>query len=142
MRLWFKRRKQDIKSSNGTSFYFFDFDDNIMFLSTPIFVRNKDTQEIIAKSTTEFATIDLDQFETFDGTYKNFHDIPDDELQPGQEQYFVEDVGKADLPVIQTDGFPDDGVLERILEIKYEFGIVRWGCYYWRSGESRCFTEE
>lgn len=39
----------------GRSFYFFDLDDNVFFLSTPIFVFHKKTNEEIALSSGEFA---------------------------------------------------------------------------------------
>jgi hypothetical protein len=99
--------KQDEKKmapkSDGVSFYFFDFDDNVMFLKTRIFIRNKETKELCGVTTKEFAKIQpelgkegkWEQYEKFDGTYRYFRDIPTDELQPGQKQYFVEDVEEA-----------------------------------------------
>lgn len=39
----------------GRSFYFFDFDDNIAFLSTPIFIFHKDTGLELSLSSHEFA---------------------------------------------------------------------------------------
>ena len=42
------------------SFYFFDFDDNIMFLSTPIFVKSQKTGEVKEVSTSKFAEIRMD----------------------------------------------------------------------------------
>jgi hypothetical protein len=85
------------------SFYFFDFDDNIMYLSTPVVIRNRQTGQSKNVSTTEFANIrnDLGQigawkdFEIFDGTYRHFSDIPPDQLKPSQTQYFLEDIEKA-----------------------------------------------
>ena len=38
-------RKVMTTNNESMSFYFFDFDDNTMFLSTPIFVKNKKTDE-------------------------------------------------------------------------------------------------
>jgi len=87
------------------SFYFFDLDDNTLFLETPIFVRKGDGEagEVKRLSTTEFAGIRTQlgkegpwkDFEIFDGTYGHFRDIPADELQPGQKQYLVEDIEQA-----------------------------------------------
>jgi len=90
-------------NSNRESFYLFDFDDNIMFLKTPIFVRNRVEGDVQSVSTTEFAEIrtklgevgDWKDYETYGGTYSHFRDIPADELQPGQKQYFVKDVEEA-----------------------------------------------
>ncbi|UCG12452.1 MAG: hypothetical protein JSU72_18510, partial [Deltaproteobacteria bacterium] len=91
------------QKDKSKSFYFFDFDDNIMFLSTPIFVKNKKTNEVKELSTSEFANIrtELGQIEpwkayaVYDGTYSHFRDIPEDDLQPGQKQWFVQDVEDA-----------------------------------------------
>lgn len=90
-------------NEESTSFYFFDFDDNIMFLTTPIFIMNTETNEPIAVSTGDFATIHpilgvpgkWENFAMFDGSYSHFRDIPADQLKPRQKQYFVEDVAKA-----------------------------------------------
>lgn len=89
------------------SFYFFDFDDNIMYLTTTILVKNVVTKEIVEVSTGEFANIQPSLGKTgkwadyviFEDSYKNFSDIPADKLLPGQEQHFVEDIKKA----IKTD---------------------------------------
>lgn len=96
--------------AKARSFYFFDFDDNIMFLPTPIYILNTETGETMGVSTGEFANIQPllgkpgkhESFSTFSvtikgirGSYHRFSDIPEDELQPGQRQYFVEDVEKA-----------------------------------------------
>lgn len=88
---------------DGTSFYLFDFDDNIMFLTTPIFIRNTDTGEVKAVSTGAFASIHpqlgtpgrWENYAMFDGSYRRFRDIPADDLKPGMLQYFVEDVRSA-----------------------------------------------
>jgi hypothetical protein len=85
------------------SFYFFDFDDNIMYLSTPILIRNRQTGRSKKVTTTEFADIRrvLGQtglwkdFEIFDGTYRHFRDIPAAQIKPSQSQYFLEDIEKA-----------------------------------------------
>ncbi len=90
-------------SSDGISFYFFDFDDNIMFLSTSIVVRNPVTRETRELSTGEFANVhsllgqpgDWQDWAMFDGSFKNFRDIPEDQLEPGQKQHFVNDVEAA-----------------------------------------------
>ena len=84
------------------SLYFFDVDDNIVFLSTPIYVLNTDTGVEKRVSTGEFAQIHphLEQpgmwedFRIFDGSFREFRDIEPDKLGPGQDQYFVRDVKK------------------------------------------------
>ena len=101
--------------SDGTSFYFFDFDDNIMFLSTPIFIMNKKTMKPKRLTTGEFAiiqpqlgrsgqyrdyaifdeTLDSVRYGRLHGSFNNFCDIPQNELKPGQKQHFVADVEEA-----------------------------------------------
>ncbi|WP_018240744.1 hypothetical protein [Ensifer sp. BR816] len=84
----------------GTSFYFFDFDDNIMFLDTPILLRNKQNGEIKTVSTSEFATIrkilgapgEWVDYEQFEDTYLHFGDRDPATLGPGERQYLLEDV--------------------------------------------------
>jgi hypothetical protein len=44
-------------SRGGRSFYFFDFDDNVIYLPTPLFLFNKKTGAEKALSTSEFAKI-------------------------------------------------------------------------------------
>lgn len=85
------------------SLYFFDVDDNILFLGTKIFIRNTVTGEEVPLSTEEYAATHphlgrpgrWEDFREFDGSFRQFRDISADQLRPGQRQYFVEDVEKA-----------------------------------------------
>jgi hypothetical protein len=85
------------------SFYFFDFDDNIMFLKTRIFVRNTLTRAEVALTTSEFALVHpqlgrpgrWEDFALFDGTDRDFRDRPADQLPAGGKQPFVRDVEEA-----------------------------------------------
>jgi len=85
------------------SFYFFDFDDNIMFLTTPVYVRNTKTGDIKSVSTHEFATIrqflgqagEWLDYEQFEGTYEHFGDKDASKIADGEKQFFVEDVAQA-----------------------------------------------
>jgi hypothetical protein len=89
--------------NKDVSFYFFDFDDNIMYLKTTIFIKNMVTKEIIEVSTGDFANIHPSlgksgkwaDFATFDGSYSNFSDIPAAQLPQGKMQHFVEDIKEA-----------------------------------------------
>jgi len=91
------------RDADAVSFYFFDFDDNIMFLGTPIYVLNVETKEEHGVSTGEFASIhsllgkpgEWEDFTMFDGSFREFRDIPEAELGPGDQQYFVRDVEAA-----------------------------------------------
>jgi cytidine deaminase len=99
------------------SFYFFDFDDNLMFLKTPILLRSRSTQKVKQVSTADFARIratlgapgDWEDFEAFDQTYSRFRDIPAAELRKNQRQHFVNDVAKEiakELSVWQAPSWP------------------------------------
>jgi cytidine deaminase len=95
--------KSTERAVEDLSFYFFDFDDNIMFVETPILIRNKATHRTKKVSTAEFARIrglfgqpgDWQDFELFDDTYSHFRDIPTEKMKPKDLQHFVNDVAKA-----------------------------------------------
>lgn len=93
----------------GRSFYFFDFDDNVMFLSTPIFIFHKTTRTEIRLSSGEYAqvqrsigksgpyaeyTIDLDDRT---GSFRAFRDRDFGLLEKlsGRKQIFVQDLAAA-----------------------------------------------
>lgn len=95
--------KAKSKSGKDLSFYFFDFDDNIMFVETPILIRDKKTKKVKKVSTAEFAKIrgefgkpgKYKDIEVFDDTYSHFRDIAADKMKANGVQHFVEDVTKA-----------------------------------------------
>ena len=112
-----QREKQNDRNfdKGGRSFYFFDFDENIAFLSTPSYFINKKTGEEVELSSREFILhaaqvgksgpykdfmIDLDPEK---GTFRCFRDqnIPLLKRLLGKKQMFVDDVaaalGKPDL---------------------------------------------
>lgn len=87
----------------GRSFYFFDFDDNVMFLTTRIFLFRRDNGAELALSTREFARISkavgragpwadfvLDQDDRT-GSFRRFRDFEPRE-QAGRPQPFIEDL--------------------------------------------------
>jgi hypothetical protein len=93
----------------GRSFYFFDFDDNVAFLTTPTFIFHKETGEEIKLSSGEFAQasrkigkqgdyanymIDTDPVK---GTFRCFRDREINWLQKlmGSRQTFVTDLGEV-----------------------------------------------
>jgi hypothetical protein len=96
----------------GRSFYFFDFDDNVVFLKTRIFLFERETGEEIALSTRDFAEISglvgkpgpWEAYELRDdersGSFRRFRDVPAAQRN-GQPQPFVEDllatIGRGDL---------------------------------------------
>lgn len=93
----------------GRSFYFFDFDDNIAFLTTPLILFHKETREELLISSGDFAqqhrhighsgvygAYDIDYCD-MTGTFRNFRDHHIDELErlQGRRQIFVQDVAHA-----------------------------------------------
>ncbi len=93
----------------GRSFYFFDFDDNVAYLSTPIIIFHKKTGHELALSSGQFAQENKnigksggyqDYFIDFSDTSGSFRHFRDKELHPleikaGKLQGFVEDIQKA-----------------------------------------------
>ncbi|KYG62580.1 hypothetical protein AZI87_14860 [Bdellovibrio bacteriovorus] len=110
----------------GRSFYFFDFDDNIAFLTTPLILFHKTDRHEVKISSGDFAQYhqsigksgpyadyDLD-FCDMTGTFRNFrdHHIEDIEKLQGKKQIFVQDVAEAL-------GFPD-----------FQWKGPSWECFY------------
>lgn len=93
----------------GRSFYFFDFDDNIAFLTTPLVLFHKKTKEELFLSSGEWAThhqsigksgiyeeFEID-WEEKNGTFRYFRDLEftDEDRQTGKKQTFVQDILSA-----------------------------------------------
>ena len=100
----------------GRSFYFFDFDDNIAFLTTPLILFHKSTGAELPLSSAEWAlhhaTIGQSgiyseyeiRWDDQTGTFKNFRDLDISELErlQGRKQPFVQDIlGALGLPDLQ-----------------------------------------
>ncbi|HAG90848.1 MAG TPA: hypothetical protein DCL41_03200 [Bdellovibrionales bacterium] len=93
----------------GRSFYFFDFDDNIAFLSTPTYVFHKSTGEELALTSQEFAMNSMGigksgplkdfrlDHDPVAGTFRNFRDKNISRLRKifGERQNFVRDLSEA-----------------------------------------------
>ncbi len=93
----------------GRSFYFFDFDDNVAYLSTPIIIFHKKTGEEVKLSSGDFAAehrnigssgLYQDYFMDFNDVNGSFRHFRDKELNPleikaGKKQGFVEDIEQA-----------------------------------------------
>ncbi len=93
----------------GRSFYFFDFDDNVAYLSTPILIFHKDSGAEFSLSSGEFAAEHknigksgrfADYYMDFNDTFGSFRHFRDKELNPievkaGKKQGFVEDIMRA-----------------------------------------------
>jgi hypothetical protein len=93
----------------GRSFYFFDFDDNVAFLSTPLFLFDRHTGRELQISSREFAEQSqhigkrgiykdyVMKFEPDTGTFRRFRDKNISWLARllGQRQVFVQDLAAA-----------------------------------------------
>jgi hypothetical protein len=110
----------------GRSFYFFDFDDNIAFLTTPLILFHKETKQELKLSSGDFAQFhhtfgESGPYKDYEvdycdktGTFRNFRDHDVDELLKlnKHRQIFVEDVAEAL-------GFPD-----------FQWKGPSWECFY------------
>ncbi|WP_374001398.1 hypothetical protein [Bdellovibrio bacteriovorus] len=110
----------------GRSFYFFDFDDNIAFLTTPLILFSKEDRSEVQISSGDFAQYhqsigESGPFADYEidfcdstGTFRNFRDVHVDELEKlnGKKQIFVQDVAAAL-------GFPD-----------FQWKGPSWECFY------------
>lgn len=103
----------------GRSFYFFDFDDNIAFLTTPLILFHKETKDELNLSSAEWALHHQAigkhgpyseyeiSFDDHQGTFRYFRDIniSDVEKEMMKRQPFVEDILAAlQLPDLQWKG--------------------------------------
>lgn len=110
----------------GRSFYFFDFDDNIAFLTTPLILFHKRDRHEILISSGDFAKFhnSIGQSDIYadyqidycdeKGTFRNFRDVDISEVEKlkGRTQIFVEDVAAAL-------NFPD-----------FQWKGPSWACFY------------
>jgi hypothetical protein len=110
----------------GRSFYFFDFDDNVAFLSTPAYIFHKDTGKELELSSGEFAQMHRSvghtgpyadykiDFCDRKGTFRRFRDQDLTVLQKvlGKRQVFVQDLAAAL-------GYPD-----------VQWKGPSWSCFY------------
>ncbi len=93
----------------GRSFYFFDFDDNIAFLTTPLILFHKESSDELFLSSGEWAlhhaSVGVNgpfkdyeiRYDDETGSFRCFRDLKIDELErlAGKKQLFVEDVQAA-----------------------------------------------
>lgn len=87
-------------AGSDQSFYFFDIDDNLLFLPTAIYLWNAETKTEKSVSSGEFAAIQnslgrpgpWQAWSIFDGTFRDFRDDP---ALPIEQQTFMRDLGLA-----------------------------------------------
>ncbi len=110
----------------GRSFYFFDFDDNIAFLTTPLILFHKENKSEVSISSGEYAKhhhligesglyadYDVD-YDDVRGTFRNFRDLHFGETErlAGKRQVFVNDIA-------EILGVPD-----------FQWKGPSWECFY------------
>lgn len=103
----------------GRSFYFFDFDDNIAFLTTSLVLFHKQTGDELFLSSSEWALHHASigksppyhdyeiRYDDITGSFRNFRDLDLNEVEKlsGKQQLFVQDVQAAlNLPDLQWKG--------------------------------------
>lgn len=93
------------RDDGSRSFYFFDIDDNLLFLTTRLYLWNAETQEEKAISSGDFAAVQpslgragaWEAWNVRDETFRDFRDQPG---VPAREQTFVRDL----IAAIESDG--------------------------------------
>ncbi len=103
----------------GRSFYFFDFDDNIAFLTTPLILFHKETKEELFLSSGEWSVHHASvgksgpyseysiSYDDESGSFRRFRDLDFSEVEKlaDKKQLFVQDVQEAlKLPDLQWKG--------------------------------------
>lgn len=110
----------------GRSFYFFDFDDNVAYLSTPIVLFHKDSGKEIFVSSGEFARENKRIGDN--GQYQDYYMDFNDEF--GSFRYFRDkDFGLLDKIVRKKQTFVQD--IEKALNNPdYHWKAPSWECFY------------
>lgn len=110
----------------GKSFYFFDFDDNVATLATPIIIFHKVTGHEVQLSSSEFAKhhrevgisgLFIEYFIDFDdinGSFRNFRDqnLAIMDKVKGKKQKFIEDIQEA------------------LTKKDFDWKAPSWNCFY------------
>lgn len=128
MELAIERRKEADRNFHlgGRSFYFFDFDDNVAFLSTPLILFHKNSKAELKISSGDYAMEHANigqrglfadyeiQWDDQTGTFRCFRDHHEDELRKLglKSQIFIQDVAEAL-------GYPD-----------FQWKGPSWSCFY------------
>lgn len=84
----------------GKSFYFFDIDDNLLFLPTSIYLWNAETQSERAVSSGEFARVQpmlgrTSEWQAWGVGERTFRDFRDTPAAPADQQPFIRDLRAA-----------------------------------------------
>lgn len=110
----------------GKSFYFFDFDDNVAFLSTPIVLFHKDTGEELFVSSGDFARNHKDI--GFSGPYKDFFINLDDEV--GSFRHFRDQEFNMFGKLMRKKQNFEHDIKEALDKHDYLWKAPSWNCFY------------
>lgn len=110
----------------GRSFYFFDFDDNVAFLSTPIFIFHKSTGKELALTSGEFAEHSATIGKL--GPYQDFKVDFDDEN--GSFRCFRDgDLSRVDKLLGKRQAFVED-LAAALGHPEFQWKGPSWACFY------------
>jgi len=110
----------------GRSFYFFDFDDNVAFLATPLILFHRETGTELAISSGQFATEHANIGKL--GPYRD-HDIRWDD-QTGTFRHFRDhDLSMLEKLGLKTQVFLQD-VAEALGKPDFQWKGPSWSCFY------------
>lgn len=110
-------------SEGGRSFYFFDFDDNIAFLKTSIYLFHKETKEEISLTSGEFAR--FKHLIGSRGELRDYHMIPDDPEKGSFRNFRDQSLHSEEAHQV----FVKD-VLEVLNLPDYLWKGPSWNCFY------------
>jgi len=118
----------------GRSFYFFDFDDNVIHLSTPIVIFHKKTGEEKLLSSGEFAK--HSKFVGKSGIYGEYMINGKDEIK-GSFRYFRDkDFDPGEMIISNTQPFIHD-VMNALREPDYLWKAPSWNFFYYAVANKR-----
>lgn len=123
-----KREREPDRNAHlgGRSFYFFDFDDNVAYLSTPIIIFHKETGDELSLSSGIFAQ--NSKKIGLEGPYKDYFLNFDDEV--GSFRYFRdENFNFFDKLSGKKQTFVHD-IQEALQKMDYHWKAPSWNCFY------------
>lgn len=110
----------------GKSFYFFDFDDNVAFLSTPIVLFHKNSAQELFISSGDFARNHREI--GFGGPYQDFFINLDDEV--GSFRYFRDqEFGVMNKILGKKQNFEND-IMKALNQHDYQWKAPSWNCFF------------
>lgn len=129
MELEIRRQREPDRNFDrgGRSFYFFDFDDNVAFLSTPIFIFHKKTGRELSLSSGEFAEHSARIGKL--GTYEDFQVNFDDEENGSFRCFRDADFGLLERVLGRKQAFVQD-LTAALGHPEFQWKGPSWSCFY------------